>query len=126
ETAELQADHERADASMGTARARLEEGLEQMADFESSRVGLEQEREDLRQNLAHKRTQAQADRDGAQDVAIKVESRRSALNSISAGLERLRHQLDQLQVRRDELIRQLAEGEAPLQALGVKLEEFLQ
>ena len=126
ETAELQADHERADASMGTARARLEEGLEQMADFESSRVGLEQEREELRQNLAHKRTQAQADRDGAQDVAIKVESRRSALNSISAGLERLRHQLDQLQVRRDELTRQLAEGEAPLQAFGVKLEEFLQ
>ena len=42
------------------------------------------------------------------------------------GLERLRHQLEQLEQRRDELTRQLAEGDAPLQALAVSLEEFLQ
>ncbi|HKE94139.1 MAG TPA: hypothetical protein VKB34_07535, partial [Povalibacter sp.] len=126
ETGELQADHERAGASVATARARLEEGMEQMAQFESTRIELEQQREELRQNLGYKRSQAQTDRDGAQDVAIKVESRRSALGSIVAGLERLQNQLAQLQVRRDELTRQLAEGEAPLEALGGKLEEFLQ
>lgn len=126
ETAELEGDHERAASAADTARARLQEGMDQMAQFEATRVELEQEREELRQNLSYKRSQAQTDRDGAQDVAIKVESRRSALTSISAGLERLRHQLEQLQVRRDELTRQLAEGEAPLEALGAKLEEFLQ
>lgn len=126
ETAELEGDHERAASAADTARARLQEGMDQMAQFEATRVELEQEREELRQNLSYKRSQAQIDRDGAQDVAIKVESRRSALTSISAGLERLRHQLEQLQVRRDELTRQLAEGEAPLEALGAKLEEFLQ
>ena len=98
----------------------------QMAQFESARVELEREREELRQTLSHKRSQAQTDRDGAQQVAIKVESRRSALTSISSGLERLRHQLEQLTVRRDELTRQLAEGEAPLEVLSAKLEEFLQ
>lgn len=126
ETAELSGDHERAESAADTARARLQEGMDQMAQFESARVELEQEREELRQNLSYKRSQAQTDRDGAQEVAIKVESRRSALTSISAGLERLRHQLEQLQVRRDELTRQLAEGEAPLEVLSEKLEEFLQ
>jgi chromosome segregation protein len=97
-----------------------------MAEFEAARVELEQEREELRQNLSFKRSQAQTDRDGAQEVAIKVESKRSALQSISAGLERLRNQLEQLQQRRDELTRQLADGEAPLQALATTLDEALQ
>jgi chromosome segregation protein len=126
ETSELSADQETAEAAIGTARGGLEEGLEQMAQFESARIELDQQRDELRQNLGFKRSQAQTDRDGAQQVAIQVESKRSALNSISAGLERLRHQLDQLQVRRDELTRQLAEGEAPLQGLTAKLEEFLE
>ena len=46
----------------------------------TARVELEQEREELRQNLSFKRSQAQTDRDGAQEVAIKVESKRSALH----------------------------------------------
>ncbi|HEY5807858.1 MAG TPA: chromosome segregation protein SMC, partial [Povalibacter sp.] len=126
ETAEHLADHERAEAAIAVARARLEEGLEQMSQFESARVALDNEREELRQNLTFKRSQSQTDRDGAQQVAIQVESKRSALNSISAGLERLRNQLAQLQTRRDELTRQLAESESPLEVLGAKLEEFLQ
>ena len=46
----------------------------------TARIELEQEREELRQNLSFKRSQAQTDRDGAQEVAIKVESKRSALH----------------------------------------------
>ena len=126
ETAEITQDQERAEGAISTARARLQEGMDQMAEFETQRLDLEQEREELRQNLGYKRSQAQTDRDGAQDVAIKVESKRAALNSISAGLERLRTQLEQLRLRSNELTRQLAEGEAPLDELSVKLEEFLQ
>jgi chromosome segregation protein len=126
ETAELDSDHERAEGAVATARARLEEGMDQMAQFEARRIELEQQRDSLRQDLTFKRSQAHSDRDSSQQVAIQVESKRSALNSISAGLERLRNQLDQLQVRRDELTRQLAQGEAPLEALAAKLEEFLQ
>jgi len=126
ETAVISSEHEQAQASMATARGRLQEGMDQMAEFETARVALEQERDERRQNLAHKRSQAQTDRDGAQQVAIKVESKRSALTSISAGLERLRNQLEQFGVRRDELNRQLAAGEGPLQELGARLEEFLQ
>ena len=126
ETEELERDHQSRAGALAEARARLQEGIEAMAEFETARVELEQEREELRQNLSFKRSQAQTDRDGAQEVAIKVESKRSALQSISAGLERLRHQLEQLQQRRDELTRQLADGDAPLQALATTLEEALQ
>jgi chromosome segregation protein len=126
ETEELERDHQSRAGALAEARSRLQEGIEAMAQFETARVDLEQEREELRQNLSFKRSQAQTDRDGAQEVAIKVESKRSALQSISAGLERLRHQLEQLQQRRDELTRQLADGDAPLQALAVTLEEALQ
>lgn len=126
ETEELERDHQSRAGAIAEARARLQEGIEAMAEFETARVDFEQKREELRQDLSFKRSQAQTDRDGAQEVAIKVESKRSALHSISAGLERLRHQLEQLQQRRDELTRQLAEGDAPLQAFAVALEEFLQ
>jgi chromosome segregation protein len=126
EAEELERDHQGRAGALAEARGRLQEGIDAMTEFESARVEFEQEREELRQNLSFKRSQAQTDRDGAQEVAIKVESKRSALQSISAGLERLRHQLEQLNQRRDELTRQLAEGDAPLQTLAVSLEEFLQ
>jgi chromosome segregation protein len=126
ETEELERDHESRATALADARTSLQDGMDAMAEFESARNDLEQERENLRQDLGYKRSQAQTDRDGAQEVAIKVESKRSALASISAGLDRLRHQLDQLRQRRDELTRQLAEGEAPLQALSTTLEASLQ
>ena len=69
---------------------------------------------------------SQSDREQAQEVAIKVESRRSALSSIAAGLDRLRQQLEQLSGRRDLLTEQIAQSEAPLQELAGKLEAFLQ
>jgi chromosome segregation protein len=126
ELAEIDNEHEELASAVAEARLRLQEGLAEMEQFELTRAELEARREELRQDLAQKRSQAQLDRDSAQDVAIRVESKRSALTSISAGLERLRQQLAQLQARREELTRQLAEGEAPLQALSETLEAALQ
>jgi len=114
EIEELDRDHGGQSEAIAEARIRLQEGLEAMGQFEDARVGLESEREERRQGLASTRSQAQLDRDGAQDVAIKVESRRSSLSSISAGLDRLRNQLEQYQQRRDRLTQQLADGEAQL------------
>ncbi|MGH8176460.1 MAG: chromosome segregation protein SMC [Steroidobacter sp.] len=126
ETEDLDRDHESRATALAEARARLQEGMDAMAEFETARAELEHEREELRESLSDRRSQAQSDRDGAQEVAIKVESRRSALASISAGLDRLRHQLEQLQQRRDELTRQLADGEAPLEAFAVTLAAALE
>lgn len=126
ELEEIDGEHEKTALTVAETRTRLQEGLDAMAEFESARLQLEQQRDQLRQNLSFKRSQAQTDRDGAQEVAIRVESKRSALSSISAGLERLRQQLQQLQTRREELTRQLAQGEEPLQALSVTLEAALE
>jgi chromosome segregation protein len=126
ETAEIEREQATTSGSVATARARLEAGVAAMAQLEAERATLEQRRDALRQDLGAKRTQAQSDRENAQAVAIQVESKRSAAASIASGLERLRHQLDQLRVRHDELTRQLAEGEAPLAVLASKLEESLQ
>jgi chromosome segregation protein len=126
EIEEVERDHAQTAEALAAARERLQEGTEEMERFESARIELERERDELRQSLSARRSQAQLDRDGAQDVAIKVESRRSALTSITAGLERLRHQLEQLTERRDLLTQQLAEGEEPLNALNAALEEALQ
>ena len=126
EKEELERDHEGRATALAQARARLQEGMEEMTQFEAARVELERERDELRQNLSYKRSEAQSDRDGAQEVAIKVESKRSALTSIAAGLDRLRHQLEQMQQRREELTRQLAEGEGPLQAFATTLEAALE
>lgn len=126
ETSEIGTEHEQAASTAGLARRRLDEALQQLADFETARVDLEQEREALRLDLSLKRTQAQTDREAAQDVTIKLESRRSAWSSIGAGLQRLRLQLEQLSSRRDQLEVQIAAGEAPLQELSARLELFLQ
>ncbi|AMN46848.1 chromosome segregation protein SMC [Steroidobacter denitrificans] len=126
ETQELERDHQERTEALAEARGGLQEGMDAMVEFEAIRGRLEPEREVLRQNLGEKRRQAQADRDGAQEVAIKVESKRSALTSISGGFERLQQQLERMLLRREELTRQLAEGEAPLEELAARLEHALQ
>ncbi|PZN32990.1 MAG: chromosome segregation protein SMC, partial [Proteobacteria bacterium] len=126
ESAVLERDIETAQATLAGARERLEEGVEQMSVFEEARVELEREREELRQNVAARREQAQVDRDAAQQIAIRLESKRSAHSSILSGLDRLRTQLEQLETRRAELRAQLEQGEEPLAELSERLEGFLE
>ncbi len=115
----------RVEGEVGSARERLQSSMEEMAELEGRRGALENQREHLRQSLSLARTQAQADRASAQDIAIRSESRRSALASVSAGLERMRSQSTQLQSRREELTRQVSASEAPLAQLSADLEDKL-
>ena len=123
---ELNADTERLQESLQVARGRLQEGLDEMHAFEEQRHELETQRENLRQQLSFSRSQAQSDRDRAQQLALQLESRRSTLASVTAGLDRLRSQLAQFQSRRTELQQQLDVGAEPLQMLEQTLEEALQ
>jgi chromosome segregation protein len=126
ELEELQHDADSTNETVSGARERLEEGLSRMAEFEDRRHSLEEERDHRRQDLSSKRLKAEADREQAQEVAIRVESKRSAHSSIAAGLERLSSQLTQLESRSTELKSQLDTGEGPLEALAATLEEALQ
>ncbi len=118
---ESAAAHEAVKAS----RARLAEALSAMEALEARRVTLESERDSLRQTLGDARTQAQADQARAREVAIQLESRRSAQASTLASLERMRAQLDQLTTRRNELAQQLEAGVQPLVEMEHALERAL-
>jgi chromosome segregation protein len=115
-----------AEEEIGLARRRLQEGLDEMETLENERGELEERREHLRTELSLARGRAQDDRADAQQHAISLESKRSALNSITAGLDRTQSQLQQLQVRREELQQQLLAGEAPLELFGEQLAERLE
>lgn len=107
------------------ARRRLAGALEAMTHLESERCELEAQRERLRDALGLARAGAAEARATAQDSLIKVESRRSARESILAGLARARTQLEQFETRRSELTEQLASGAEPLAELERFLEESL-
>jgi chromosome segregation protein len=111
ELAELEGALETANAGNRSARARLEEAVSRMGELEDQRRALEAERDALRQALADARQRAEQARNGAREVAIRVESRRTGHASLLASLARLDGQIAQFEVRRTDLDVQLATSE---------------
>ncbi len=110
----------------------LAESQSQLRSVADRRVGLEDEREELvevrdrlRTRLAEAREQAEEDRTLAQEMAIKVESRRSSKASAAAALQRVRSQQEHLLRRRTELRGQLDTASAPLAEDELLLVELL-
>jgi chromosome segregation protein len=116
---------ERAEAELRAARGRMETAIDALAALEPVRLDLEQQRERLRGEFGAARSAAQAAQQSARELALQVESRRSAHASLLTALERAQRQLDGLAQRRDELAAQLSGGEGPLAALQAQLQEAL-
>ncbi|MBM4220162.1 MAG: chromosome segregation protein SMC [Gammaproteobacteria bacterium] len=114
---------DRADA--GQCRARLETGLERQRGLASRGAALERERDALRADLVTARERHAAESGAAQQVAIRVESQRSTLATLRTSLERASDLSRQLEARRVDLERQLADGEGPYAELERQLQEFL-
>jgi chromosome segregation protein len=124
--ADVRAELDRTETDLRTARARMEIAIESLAALEPKRLVLEQERERLRSEQGAARTAAQAAQQAARDLAVQVESRRSSHASLTTTLTRVEKQLEGLELRRDQLATQLANGEAPLAALQEQIEGALQ
>jgi chromosome segregation protein len=124
--ADVRAELERAEADLRAARGRMETAIEALAALEPKRLLLEQERERFRAEQSAARTAAQSAQQMARDLALQVESRRSSHASLTTTLARVEKQLEGLELRRDELATQLADGEAPLAALQEQIESALQ
>ena len=107
-------------------RARLDDGLERQRAVTSNGTALETQREALRAGLATAREQHAADSAMAQQVAIRVESQRSTFATLRTSLDRASDLSRQLEARRADLERQLAEGEAPYAELERQLQGFLE
>jgi chromosome segregation protein len=125
QAAELAAETEAAEQETRAARERLQQALERTEGLETRRPGLDTAREAARAHLAVKRESAHAQRSAAQELALKGESRRAALNSLLTNLARVQTQLGTFGTRRKELLQQLESGNEPLAAQQRELEKQL-
>lgn len=125
EAGEIEAQLAEADGSSRQSRARLQEGIERMSGFEARRQQLEVERERRLGDLQACREQARTDRGVAQEIAIRVESRRSSLDSAGLSMQRFQEQMARFGARKQELERQLEAGVEPLEERQRTLEGLL-
>jgi chromosome segregation protein len=125
ELAEVRAELERTEADLRAARGRVEAAIDKLAALEPQRVMLEQERDRMRLEAGAARSAAQSAQQLARELALQVESRRSTHSSLTTTLSRIETQLEGLEGRRNELAGQLADGEAPLAAAQLELEQSL-
>jgi chromosome segregation protein len=111
--------------ALARAGAELDRGLEALAELDSRRAGLEDEREERREAVQGARARSQAAQLACRDLLIRIESRRSSETSMSVGLKRMADQRAQTQVRSTELEAALADGDLPIVELEGKLKDFL-
>ncbi len=111
---------------MALARERLHSALERMETYASQRESLVHRRDGLREEVARLGETARERRDRAHEIALRVESMRSAEGSLSQSLERVEGQLGQLAERRELLREQIEQGAEPLEEQREALEELLE
>ncbi|HEY4291935.1 chromosome segregation protein SMC [Luteibacter sp.] len=113
------------DGQTREARARLDEAVGHMGDREDERRGLENERRELLEAREEARINAREAADQAHQLALGMESKRSALTSLEQALARLDTQLRQVVARRDEIDQQLAAGSDPIADLEAERQTYL-
>ncbi|MDR2012249.1 MAG: chromosome segregation protein SMC, partial [Rhodanobacter sp.] len=109
-TARLDIDHEQ----VRQARSRLDTAVSHMGDLEQHRQQLESARRALLEAREEARMNSRAAHDAAHQMALSIESQRTASASLEQSLQRMRGQLAQIDARRGEIAAQLAAGGDPL------------
>ncbi len=120
---------EQIDASqdeVSQARARLEQSLEEMERINQQRESLNRQRDELRQQLDQSRGQSRLGRDIAHDLNVQLQSKKVELNSTRQNLQRMLEQLQQMEIRREELRAALLEGEDPIGGMAEELAVLLE
>ena len=122
---DMRGELELTETDLRAARSRMETAIDILAALEPQRVTLEQERDRMREEVGTARAAALSAQQLAREMALQVESRRSSHSSLTTALSRIEKQLEGLENRRNELAAQLEEGEAPLAAAQLQLEDAL-
>ncbi|HEX7341028.1 MAG TPA: chromosome segregation protein SMC [Rhodanobacteraceae bacterium] len=107
------------------ARARLDEAVERMGNFEEQRGQLESERRYLLEAREETRMNAREAAEQVHALALGMESKRTALASLEQALARMGNQLEQLEARRGEIDEQLDRGADPMEALNAERQTYL-
>jgi chromosome segregation protein len=125
EQAEVAQDMARAHDSLARARTAHDEATEALARLDEQRLQLEAERELKREAVTRTRERAQAGQRELHDSLIRLESRRSSQSSMAAALARLLEQRGALESQALALERTLADGDAPVAELELRLQDYL-
>jgi chromosome segregation protein len=122
---EVESELARARAGLAQAQAALDEALAELQRLDSQQPILIDEREQHRESTSEARSAAQAAQLALREAMIRHESRRSALESMQTTAARLVEQRAQLLQRHESLTVELADGDAPVQELRVRLQSAL-
>ncbi len=111
---------------LAQAQSNRNEALQQLESMDVEKQKLVAEQESLQAALRDARERADSDRDAGQELAIRVESMRSARDATTQNLERMTSRIEQLTERQRMLNELLAsEDEDPLTGLEAALKDNL-
>ncbi|HLF10319.1 MAG TPA: chromosome segregation protein SMC [Gammaproteobacteria bacterium] len=113
--AEVKAEQASLVAGIEESRIRREAAAERQQELSATRESLERQRRDFQDRLSDARSKAEEQRELAQAIAIKVESRRSSKESASTALQRVQNQQAHLLKRQRELQSEIDAAAPPLQ-----------
>jgi chromosome segregation protein len=125
EIAELEKRVEAEQAQTREARARLETAVAQMGDQEQQRQHLDGERRRLLEAREEARMNAREASEQTHQLALGLESKRSAVTSLEQALMRMHNQLAQLEARKTDIAQQLESGHNPLADLEAERQTYL-
>lgn len=108
------------------ARSKLEDAISRMAQFETTRRALDEERQRLVDTRDTARSAARESRDAAHALALTLESQRAQVLALAQALDRMGGQRGQLDGRLGELSAQLSEGDDPVKTLEVERQALLE
>lgn len=107
------------------ARGRLDAAVIRMGDLEQRRQELDGQRRRTLEQREEARMNAREARDQAHQLALSLESKRSAIQSLEQALGRMQGQIAQLAARREEIAAQLAADADPLTQLDDERQTYL-
>jgi len=125
EIAELEQRVAAEQAQTREARARLETAVAAMGDQEQRRQHLDGERRRLLEAREEARMNAREASEQSHQLALGLESKRSAVASLEQALQRMHGQLAQLESRKGDIAQQLDSGHNPLAALEAERQTYL-
>lgn len=105
---------------------RLHTALEMIEEFSMQREQLTQERETYREQLEEIRIKAREDRELSHALEIRLRGIKTELSSIEQGMIRLKGQLEQLELRRQQLLDLMQKDDDPVEKLNEELEIHLE
>lgn len=126
EIAQLTATLETSREQSREARSRQEDAVSRMAQFETARRALDEERTKFVEARDAARSAARESRDAAHALALTLESQRAQVLALTQALDRMGGQRGQLDGRLGELTSQLSDGDDPVKTLEAERQALLE